>query len=302
MYGYNGDLVDGPIVGTQAVYGANPPAQSVVFLKGPLAKSNGIDDSANSTPNGFGFGDGIIDNERFGMTNFLYYQNNSNSVNGNPSGASDYYKYMTTTWRNGQPLSYGGDGTSASINAKYMFPGTSDPLGFGTALVPQSPWDETSAGNLPSDRRGLGMTGPFKLYPSTPQEIDFAYVYARASSGGNLASVTAMQNRIDSVKQKFNAGITPCGCGSPNGINNLVLNNTFSFYPNPASHELTINYSGAAKSYSIKVYDALGQLVKSVAAISTDKSVVNISDLNAGVYLLNVYDEENSITKRFVKQ
>ena len=300
MYVYNGDLIDGPALGTQAVYGANPPAQATVFLRGPLADADGTDTVMHTTPNGFGYGDLIIDNERLGLSNFVYYNNDANPVNGNPAGADDFYQFLNSTWRNGFPVTYGGAGTvTTNPAASYMFPGNSDPLGFGTGTV-QAPWDETV--NTPSDRRGVGSVGPFTLQAGATQEIDFAYVYARATTGGNLASVTAMQNRIDSVKQKFTAGITPCGCGSPNGINNLALNNTFSFYPNPASSELTVNYNGVAKSYSIKVYNALGQLVKSVETITTDKSTVNISDLNTGVYLLNVFDGENSTTKRFVKQ
>ena len=33
--------------------------------------------------NGIGFGDGIIDNERFGMRRFLYYSNTTNGANPN---------------------------------------------------------------------------------------------------------------------------------------------------------------------------------------------------------------------------
>jgi len=302
MYAYNGDLIDGPASVGSVPYGANPPAQAVVFLAGPYADADGLDNASNTTPNGYDYGDGIVDNERLGMSNFIYYNNNQNSTNGNPSGADDYYQYMTSTWRNGTPVTYGGNGTTGLTPANYMFPGTSDPAGFGTGTV-QTPWDETTSANVPGDRRGLGSVGPFTFQPGAVQQVDFAYVYGRATSGGNLASVTVMQNRIDSVRQKFSAGITPCGCATnPNGISSLTNENTFNFYPNPASTELNINYTGGSKTYSIKVYDALGQLVKFVPSVSVNRNSLNIGDLNNGMYLINIYDGENSVTKRFVKQ
>lgn len=301
MYGYNGDSVDGPVIGNETGYGANPPAQAVVFLRGPFADPDGIDNAVNTTANGFGYGDGITDNERLGMSNFLCYNNDANLINGNPNGVTDFYTYLTSRWKSGQHVTYGGNGISIGTSANYMFPGNSDPLGFGTSMIPQLPWDETSVGNTPSDRRGLGSVGPFTLQPGAVNEIDFAYVYARAASGGNLASVTAMQNRIDSIKQKFDAGIIPCTCSIQTGINTLSINNIFSFYPNPATSELTIKYHGLSKEYTIKIYDTTGKLVKQHSS-STDRSTFSVSELNNGLYLLNIYDGENAVTKRFLKQ
>ena len=204
MYAYNGDLIDGPSGNGELIYGANPPAQAVVFLRGPFANADGIDNPANSTPSGSNYGDGIVDKERLGRSNFVYYDNNFNPINGNPTGAGDYYQFMTSTWRNGQPVTYGGAGTAVGIPSKYVYPGNSDPLGFGTGAV-QPSWDELFSANLPGDRRGLGSVGPFTMQPGSTHTLDFAYVYGRGTSGNNLINVAVMQKRIDSVKNKFNA-------------------------------------------------------------------------------------------------
>ncbi|MGZ4033518.1 MAG: T9SS type A sorting domain-containing protein [Bacteroidia bacterium] len=299
-YGYNGDLIDTPI-GTELAYGANPPAQAVVFLKGPHAYANGIDDPAASVPNGTGYGDGIADNERLGMGKFLYYVNDY-TVTGNPTVPLEYYNYILGAWKDSSPWTYGGNGYGPGVQCKYLYPATSDPLGYGTSMVPQPNWSEESVGHVPGDRRGLGSYGPFIMQPGTVEDIDFAYVFGRATSGGNLASITVMQERIDSIKQKFVAGITACGCSTSTGINNLTMDNSISIYPNPASENITINFTSSSKNNSLKIYDVTGRLVKNISNVKSGESSINISDLKNGLYLLNLQEGNNYLTKRFVKQ
>jgi hypothetical protein len=43
-----------------------------------------------------------------GMSSFLYY-NNDFTVIGNPENASDYYGYLSGTWKDGSPFTDGGD-------------------------------------------------------------------------------------------------------------------------------------------------------------------------------------------------
>jgi hypothetical protein len=64
---------------------------------------------------GIGYGDGVIDNERFGMRRFVYYNNSGNPINGEPSTPLHYYNYMNGIWKNGQKMAYGGDGVSAAL-------------------------------------------------------------------------------------------------------------------------------------------------------------------------------------------
>src|SRR5690606_9603222 len=116
--------------------------------------------------------------------------------------AAHYYGYMEGKWKDGLPLTYGGTGYStdpAAVPARYQFPGDSDPLGAGTNGEAMPPWTESSAVNMPGDRRGVASMGPFTLSPGQVQDIVVAYVYARAGSGGPAASVQALQLRVDSI-------------------------------------------------------------------------------------------------------
>lgn len=202
-YCYNGDLVDDNPPQGQIPYGANPPAIGVDFFEGPFANPNGIDDAASSVPASFlNYGDGSIDNERLGMAKFVYY-NNDFTTTGNPNGATNVYQYLTGTWLDASPITYGGTGhLSGGPDCDYMFPGTSDPTGFGTNGISQPPWDEASIGNTPADRRFLQSAGPFKLLAGAKNTITIGVVWARATQGGNLASVALMKG-ADAKAQKL---------------------------------------------------------------------------------------------------
>ncbi len=207
---YNGDLVDDNPFPGQIPYGANPPAIGIDFFEGPFADSNGVDDPANVPPSFLNYGNGIVDDERIGMAKFVYY-NNDDKVTGNPTGlgragAKNVYNYLRGIWIDGSPITYGGTGhLSGGVNCNYMFPGNSDPKGYGTNMVRQTPWDESSSGNLPADRRFLESAGPFTLKGGAVNTITIGVVWARTTQGGNLASVGLLKGADAKAQKLFNA-------------------------------------------------------------------------------------------------
>ena len=295
-YGYNADDFDENYSGILG-YGENPPAQAVVFLKGPFANPNGVDDIL--TPNGTNYGDGITDNERLGMSKFICYSNTFSTM-GNPISASDYYRYMNCYWKDSTALTYGESGhTSGGVVCDYMFPGNSDPLGFGTHMTPQPAWNEDPEFNLTADGRALGSFGPFTLLPGLAQTVDFAYVFAHATSGGSVGSINLLKERIDSVRHKFNNRITGCGCASVTGIDDLKIKNSFSIYPNPSAENLTIDYTSASKSYLINIYDATGRFIKTIAA--KNGTSFSVADLKAGFVFIELTRWHYIFNKTFCK-
>ncbi|MGZ4060845.1 MAG: hypothetical protein ACXVPU_17555, partial [Bacteroidia bacterium] len=209
-YDYNGDLVDDNPPSGQIPYGANPPAIGCDFFEGPYADPNGLDDPANSVPLSFvHYGNTVIDDERLGMCKFVYY-NNDGSLTGNPNGAVDFYRYLTGTWRDGTSMTYGGTGHLTGVACNYMFPGTSDqptstsPGNFGTHGSPQAAWSEETAADVPGDRRFMQSAGPFTLQPGAVNTVTTGLVWARATQGGNLASVTLMKGADAKAQDLFN--------------------------------------------------------------------------------------------------
>jgi hypothetical protein len=214
-YLYNGDSYDGDNVGFKG-YGYTPPAVGVDFFEGPFQDNDGIDNAFgindNEALNGIGYGDGVVDNERFGMRRFLYYINTGSSANINqtdPTKATDYYNYLRGFWKDGTPFYYGGSGhisdqgADPSVPCDFMFPGDTDPLGWGTNGIAQAVWTEETAGNEPYDRRFLQSAGPFVLKPGAVNNITVGVVWARSTSGGPFASVEVLKRADDKAQALF---------------------------------------------------------------------------------------------------
>jgi hypothetical protein len=207
-YTYNGDADDETATG----YGLNPPAFGLDFFEGPFMDSDSADGISDPTVepfalNGLGFGDGIIDNERIGMSKFVYY-NNDFSITGNPEDAQDIYNYLRGRWKDGTQMVYGGSGYGTGVPTNFMFPGDTDPLGIGQMVdgapaAPQDDWDETSEGNTPADRRFVQSAGPFTLAPGAVNTITVGAVWARASAGGPTASVELLRLVDDDAQALF---------------------------------------------------------------------------------------------------
>jgi hypothetical protein len=219
-YCYNGNAFDAPSA-LSFGYGENPPAVGVDFFEGPYQDKDNFDNPLTSDINiafeqkgipykgiGIGYGDGIIDNERFGMRKFLYHISGA-GTNGPPQQASHYYNYLKGYWKNNQRMSYGGNaltagsGADPNIPADYMFPGDTDPLHFGTYGISTSPWTEVNSNNLPGDRRFMQSAGPFTLQPGDYNNITVGVVYARATTGDPFDSVELLRIADDKAQALF---------------------------------------------------------------------------------------------------
>ena len=238
-YGYNGKSVDGS--GEPEAYGSQPPAIGIDFFQGPYMDPDGIDNPKYSysyvshydpatgdsifvisdstimcdeSINGVNFGNGIVDDERFGMRRFVYHDNSS-AYNGDPKNAPEYYNYLRGIWRDGTRMRYGGNAYSGSDvvgpECDFMFPGDTDPCNWGTHglppaggyLVNNKYWTEEQCGNSPNDRRFMQSAGPFTLQPGAVNYITFGVPWARATSGGAWASVELLRVVDDKCQALF---------------------------------------------------------------------------------------------------
>lgn len=177
---YNGDDNDEGVLG----YGLNPPSIGVDFFEGPRA--------LNETT-------GEI--EELGLSKFVYYNNDRDPINGNPSFAPDYYNYLRGRWMNGADIEFGGDGITGTDGtvANYMFPFDTDPD------HPNDNWNERQAGNAPADRRFLQSSGPFELVPGSVQRLTVGVVWARAPFGGAEGSLDLLKLASRKAQQLFNS-------------------------------------------------------------------------------------------------
>lgn len=232
-YCYNGDLLDEQNTSSKG-YGANPPAIGIDFFEGPYQDADGKDNVGpqdildsegkvigTNVPTvadaiadkgivykgiGLGYGDGVIDNERFGMRSFMYYTAAAGPGQSDPRTAAQHYNYMRGLWSNGTQPVYGGTGFpgsagSTTIKADYMMPDDSDILDWGTEGVdPGLNWSESTNGNQAGDRRFVQSAGPFTLKPGAVNNITVGVVYARSTEGDIFASVRSLK-RADTKAQ-----------------------------------------------------------------------------------------------------
>jgi hypothetical protein len=158
--------------------------------------------------NGVNFGNGIIDDERFGMRRFVYYENSGHTTKGEPDKATDYYNYLRGMWKTGVKMTFGGDGTSGTVECDFMFPGNTDPWNWGTkGIIPTMTdtrgWTEESSNNSAGDRRFMQSAGPFELKPGAINYITVGIPFAQATSGGPYASVTLLRQIDDKCQALF---------------------------------------------------------------------------------------------------
>ena len=172
-YCYNGDDNDEGVLG----YGLNPPSVGVDFFQGPRDTS-GVE---------------------LGMGAFVYYNNTSDPVNGNPDNAIDFYNLLKGNWMNGVCMKFGGNGVNGSLCTKYMFDDGTNPA---TASSPR--WTEKSAGNQPGDRRFLQSAGPFTLEPGAVNTVTVGVVWAKTTSGGATGSLGLLKLASDKAQKLFN--------------------------------------------------------------------------------------------------
>ena len=97
-------------------------------------------------------------------------------------------------------------------------------------------------------------------------------------------------------EQGIDCGGTYCLPCSITSINEPIISNNISVYPNPAKNILHIK--GNKNIKQIRIIDKLGKVIK---ADMISKNTINIESLKQGAYLIEILCEDKVITKKFIK-
>ncbi|HLV45848.1 MAG TPA: T9SS type A sorting domain-containing protein, partial [Flavobacterium sp.] len=78
----------------------------------------------------------------------------------------------------------------------------------------------------------------------------------------------------------------------------------FKLYPNPTSDRITVSFSSETmQDVTFKLYDYTGREIQSQTVQNSGQveTVVDLSQVSTGVYLLTIKDGSHTVTKQVVK-
>lgn len=82
---------------------------------------------------------------------------------------------------------------------------------------------------------------------------------------------------------------------------NEVLDTNFGVSPNPAKDIVTLTNTGNNVVTSVSITDINGRTIKTIDANSNSNVQINVSDLNAGIYFMDINTEAGKAVKKFIK-
>jgi hypothetical protein len=213
------------------------------------------------------------------ISHFRYY-NNDFSVLGNPENAQQYYYLMKTLAKDASPT------TSCGVFHPLMYPG--HPGDGGCSMY--------DIGEQPSDRRGVGSTGPFNLASGEEKEFDIAFVWARDTALDNIEVVGLLKQRIQEVidfynNPQFTCDLTVGGDVLRDQTGNLLV------MPNPSNGQFIVKLP--ALSGKLVILDALGRVAYSSEVLGQPETLVSLKH-PSGVLMLVFQSPELVITERIV--
>jgi hypothetical protein len=83
--------------------------------------------------------------------------------------------------------------------------------------------------------------------------------------------------------------------------NNEVLSSNFSTFPNPVNEVVNIKSASNYTINSVSITDLNGRTIKTVDFNNLSEAGLNVAELNAGVYFLNITSDVGKAVKKFVK-
>lgn len=318
FFAYNGDDFDEgfitdagtPFADTIPGYGSSIPSQSVCILGGPFMDEDNLDNPLGNCDegiNGAGFEDGEVDNERYGMGSFFYFNNGGPLYLNDPNSADEYYNLLEGKWVDGTQMCYGGNGHPSAggdslFPAKFMFPGDSDACHWGTGGIDpgfHELWTEETAGNQPNDRRGMSSMGPFTFEAGSAEYLDIALVTAPGDQG--KSSKELLQDFIGQIKTDYL--MNPQDFGNQHvGIEDDIQKESFlKVYPNPINGYRIHFRIPKSNNVSYIIYNTAGQLVQEASLEAQENQTIEVGNLNSGWYILEVQADNKTYRSKLIK-
>jgi hypothetical protein len=198
-------------------------------------------------------------------------------------------------------LSHRTSGHSVPVPLDDLFDGTQDGGTLANGTTFQFPGDgdsELAPTPATPGRSSMGATGPFTFAPGDTICLDVAFIYGRAASGGAVQSVEVLKLRADSVQAFYDELSVACNEYSPiTSIGQTRGDSFLRIFPNPAQAQITVE--AASPIRHLRILDAQGREVRTMHGTS-DRMTIGVSDLPAGLYLVQAWNEQGVHAMRLV--
>lgn len=237
------------------------PVQSVVFLDRPLDKfmymnTNYPGPGATPQPDG----------------TKVPFSNNTGS-----------YNYLTGSWLDGRPLTFGGIGydSTGGTPVDFVFPGDpSDPNG----------WSACTENLGYSERVLMGSAAFGTILPGESIQLTAAWTAHFFDENYLPCGVSNTFSEVEDIRNLYNGGFSN-GCVSLVGVTEDAEYGEVRVYPNPAKQSARIEYENVQVS-EIRIYSINGSLVKMIKNPASGTCRIDLADFEAGVYSALVLTEK----------
>lgn len=146
----------------------------------------------------------------------------------------------------------------------------------------------------PGFNGGIAGTAP----TTVPYELDIVALSGSLYTGTNITT----PNTVAGVGLVDNITVKATNVDSLLGTEKFAPVSEFIIAPNPVSDVLTISNSNNALIDAIQITDLNGRVVKSIKVNGASNTQVNVSDLSAGIYMMNIASEQGTAVKKIIKK
>lgn len=248
---YNGDALDDG-------FGDNAPLQSCQFINVP---------------------DGYYNNQN-DLYSFIYYSNNFNNF-GNPVTTQHFYNYLTGKWKDGSPMTIGGNGTGQDLEpTRYLYTGNPSNT---------ESWSECNAGTDPSDRTFLMTSGQYKFTAGETKTWTMA-MHTIPNVGGTCPDIQPLIDKAQYTKNFYENFVLV-------NVEDVSIGTSFVF-PNPTTSKLFFNMPHLISSIEVFALDGHRILQKNIS-----HNYINVEGFSKGLYYMRLFGNDGKIYRtKFLKK
>ncbi len=223
------------------------------------------------------------------MDKFMYYNDNGWNIpdpaTETPDEPSEFYNYLTGSWRDGTSLTFSDNGYGGSVPAHHAFSG--DPAN-------PNEWSMCTTNPPYTDRKVIGSC-KMELQPGQFSELVTAWTVhpnpnLPCDLGQTYDEIAFLHNEYDNNFSSACSGLT-----ATQELPDAQIN----IFPNPATESITLSY-GDLPVHAVRLIAADGKTMQFFQNIQPEQTVLNVKGLDSGIYYLQIQSEQGSATKLLV--